>query len=211
MKKYILFDLDGTLTDSGEGILNSVLYALEKYDIKADKKDVTSFIGPPLRDEFTKVFGFSKEQSEEAVKFFRERYFKIGVFENRPYDNIEDVLKALKEKGLVLAVATSKPQVLADKVLNHFNLHKYFDLVLGADLEGKFEKKSDVIKEVLKRLNAPKEDAIMVGDTKYDISGAKENGIESIGVLYGYGENDELKDATYIAETVDALKKMFQA
>ena len=205
MYQYVLFDLDGTLTDPGLGITNSVMYALRKFGINvSDRSQLYPFIGPPLRDSFRVYYGFSDEQCERAVRYYREYFKKSGMFENEVYDGICELLTRLKASGRTLVVATSKTEVFALEILRHFDLYKYFDFVAGATLNDVRNQKADIIKYALETLNiTEKKSAIMIGDRKHDIIGAKETGLDSIGVLYGYGTYDELKNAgaTYIADT----------
>ena len=205
MYQYLLFDLDGTLTDPGLGITNSVMYALRKFGINvSDRSQLYPFIGPPLRDSFRVYYGFSDEQCERAVRYYREYFKKSGMFENEVYDGICELLTRLKASGRTLVVATSKTEVFALEILRHFDLYKYFDFVAGATLNDVRNQKADIIKYALETLNiTEKKSAIMIGDRKHDIIGAKETGLDSIGVLYGYGTYDELKNAgaTYIADT----------
>lgn len=206
MYKYIFFDLDGTLTDPGIGITNSVAYALDKYNIKVeDKKKLNIFIGPPLQDSFKMFYGFDDEKAMEAVEYYREYFKDKGLYENEVYPNIYELLEELKRRNKKLVVATSKPEVFTHKILDYFNLSKYFDFVAGATLDGSRSKKADIIRYAIEGLNIEnKNDVIMIGDRKHDIIGANQNNIDSIGVLYGYGSIEELKDAkaTYIAKEV---------
>ena len=211
MYKYILFDLDGTLTDPGLGITNSVMYALKKFDITVnDRTSLYKFIGPPLRESFETFFGFTPEQSELAVKYYREYFADTGLFENTVYDTIPELLKELKELGRTLIVATSKPEVFAVRILKHFGLYDHFDIVAGAALDNSRNRKADVICCAMKQCGAAqKTETVMVGDRMHDIIGAKENGIDSVGVLYGYGDMAELQNAgaDHIAvEPMDILK-----
>ncbi len=213
MKTYgtILFDLDGTLTDPGIGITNSVMYALKKYGIEvADRSELYKFIGPPLAESFEKYYGFSTEESYKAVDCYREYYRDRGLYENLVYDGVEDMLKELKSKGKTLIVATSKPEIFAKEVLRHFGLDKYFDYIAGGNLDGTRTVKAEVIAYALESCGiTDKGNSVMVGDRMHDIIGAKTVGIDSIGVLYGYGDREELEsaEADYIAETVkDVLK-----
>ena len=148
--RYVLFDLDGTLTESGEGIINSAVYALKKFGIEPEMGTMTKFLGPPLKDSFRDFYGFDDEKCEQAVKYYREYYTTKGIFENRVYDGVEECLKKLSEAGLHLAVATSKPQVFAVKILEHFHLAQYFDYIGGAELDGSRSVKADVIVHTLK-------------------------------------------------------------
>lgn len=212
--KYILFDLDGTLTDPFEGITNSVVYSLAAYGIKVeDKKELACFIGPPLYESYEKYYGFSKEGAVEAVEKYREYFKEKGLFENTVYNGAEDLLRFLKESGYIVALATSKPEVFAKRILEHFRLTGYFDCIVGSLLSGERVKKGEVITETLKLLGDPeKEKCLMIGDRSHDIIGAKENGIDSVGVLYGYGNETELKaaNADYIVSSINGLKELFK-
>lgn len=209
MYQYILFDLDGTLTDPGVGITNSVAYALKKFNINVkDKTELYKFIGPPLLDSFVKYYGFSEDQSKNAIDYFREYFRAQGIFENEVYEGIEDMLTSLKSKGKKIILATSKPDGFANEILKHFQLDKYFDFVAGATMDETRTKKGDVIKYALESCGInDMSTVIMIGDREHDIIGAKECGIDSIGVLFGYGSYDELHNAgaTYIAETVEDI------
>lgn len=209
MADYILFDLDGTLTDPGEGITNSVAYALERYGIEvSDRSSLYTFIGPPLHESFQKYYGFSTLQSFDAVTKYREYYTQRGIFENRLYDGIPRLLSALKEQGRTVIMATSKPTVYAEQIAEHFDIKKYFDIIVGSELDGQRVHKSEVIREALKRAGDPdKSLCVMVGDRLHDILGARENGILAVGVLYGYGSKKELCEAgaQILCESPDAL------
>jgi phosphoglycolate phosphatase len=206
---FILFDLDGTLTDPGLGITNAVMYALDKFGIKAeDRSSLYKFIGPPLWDSFEQFFGFSKEEAETAVQYFREYYNVTGIFENTPYDGIHALLKSLKDVGGTLAVATSKPEITAKRVLEHFDLAEYFTFVGGSVFDGSRVKKYDVIRYVLDNCRiSDLSSAVMVGDREHDVVGAKKAGLDSVGILYGYGSREELEraGATAITGTVAEL------
>lgn len=192
----MLFDLDGTLTDPGLGITNSVMYALRKFGVDVpERSQLYPFIGPPLKDSFRSCYGFSDERCELAVTYYREYFKKKGMFENEVYDGIHDLLTRLKASGRSLIVATSKPEVFAVDILRHFDLYKYFDFVAGATLNDVRNKKADIIRYALESCGIAKSSAVMIGDRKHDMIGAKENGLDSIGVLYGYGTYDELKTA----------------
>lgn len=207
----ILFDLDGTVTEPGTGITNAVMYALEKYKIPVtDRTELYRFIGPPLRDSFRDFYGFSDEQAEEAVRYYREYYGKTGLFENEVYDGMDTLLAALKSAGFTVAMATSKPQEYSERILKHFDLDRYFDFVAGATMDGSRSKKGDVIAYALDSLGVTdRTQVLMVGDRRQDILGAKENHLDALGVLYGYGDRAELSEAgaDYIAETVRELEK----
>ena len=211
MYKYILLDLDGTLTDPGEGITNSVAHALEKWGIEVDdKKELYCFIGPPLSASFAKYYGFSEEDSLKCVEYYREYFGVKGLFENSVYDGIHRLLEELKRKGKILVLATSKPEFYAKQRLDHFDLTKYFDFIAGASMDESRNKKGDVIRYALSIAEIiDKNSAVMIGDREHDILGAKENGLKSIGVLYGYGDREEHEraGADYIAESVEDIIK----
>lgn len=215
MKKYdvILFDLDGTLTDSSPGIMNSIVYALKKCNISVENTDdLRKFLGPPLHESFRDFYGFDDEKSMEAVGFYRE-YFSIkGLLENEVYSGIRELLEDLKENGKRLILATSKPQPFTDRIMAHFDLAKYFEFIAGSNMDGTRSKKAEVIAYALESCGIMgKSNVVMVGDREHDIIGAKTVGIDSIGVEYGYGDYDELSDAgaTYIVKTVEELKDIF--
>lgn len=204
MYQYLFFDLDGTLTDPGLGITNSVMYALQKFGIREeDRTSLYKFIGPPLQDSFEAYYGFSGEESELAVQYYREYFSRQGLYENEVYEGIEDLLTTLKVRGKSLIVATSKPEVFAARILRHFALYDYFDFIAGATMDGSRNKKADVIKYALESCNIEeRSSAVMIGDREHDIMGAKENGLDSIGVLFGYGDFEELvkAGATHLAK-----------
>ena len=199
----VLFDLDGTITDSGPGIINSVQYALDKYDIKLDKEKLNKFIGPPLHKSFEMFCNFSEEKAMEAVDYYREYYIDKGIYENSVYKDIKDVLKTLKDSGKRLFIATSKPEHFANIVIKHFDLEQYFEFVAGSNMDGSRTKKKEVIQYCLDKAEITSlTRVVMIGDRNHDIIGANKLGIDSIGVLYGYGSLSELKEAnaTYIAK-----------
>ena len=206
MPKAILFDLDGTLTDSGEGIINCASLALRHYGIPVpDRETMRVFVGPPLRDTFFK-FGVPEDKLDEAVEIYRSRYIPIGKFENTPYPGIYDLLARLKAQGHTLYVATSKPEQMSMDILNKFELTPYFDLLAGATLDGSRDHKADVIAYLLQQTGSDLE-AIMVGDTVYDVVGAAAHGIPTVGVSWGYGSVAEMEaaGACGIAHTMDEL------
>ena len=193
-KKIILFDLDGTLTDSAEGILKSVRMVLDHYGIEVPENDpLHAFIGPPLRATFP-AYGVPRDEVENAVKLYRKRYFSVGKFENTPYPGVEALLTRLRDAGYRLYVATSKPEDLAVEILQHFDLAKYFDLICGARIDGGRDSKEKVIAYLFETVGARTE-ALMIGDTAFDVLGAKENGIPAIGVTWGYGDLEKLASA----------------
>ncbi len=207
--KYLLFDLDGTLTDPAEGITNSVIHALKKWGIEVeDRSELYCFIGPPLSTSFKKYYGFSEENSLKCVEYYREYFRDRGIFENKVYDGIPELLERLKKDGKILVVATSKPEEFAKRILDHFDLAKYFDFVAGASMDESRNKKADVIRYALDLAKIEnKAEALMIGDRDQDMLGAQVNGIDSLGVLYGYGDSEELSasGAKYIAETVEQI------
>ncbi len=214
MWDYILFDLDGTITDSSEGIINCVIYALEAAGKEIpDRTKLLGFIGPPLVEGFQDITGMTKEEALQATAKYRERYGVIGLFENKVYEGIISLLKDLKEQGKKIALATSKPETYAIRILQHFQIIKYFDVMVGSTLEGERNHKKDVIQEVFRRLELPeelKEKVVMIGDRKQDVEGAKSCGISCVGVYYGFAEAGELElaGADYIARDMDDLKKL---
>ena len=191
MKKAILFDLDGTLTDSGEGIINCAQMTLERFGLSVpSREEMRVFVGPPLGETFVK-FGIPAERTQEAIDIFRSRYVPIGKYENYPYPGIRALLEALKAQGHHLYVATSKPEVTAIEVLEHFELANFFQMICGAELDQSRITKSQVIAFLLEQ-NGGIDHAVMVGDTAYDVIGAAEHGIPTIGVAWGYGRVEEL-------------------
>ena len=205
MYNTILFDLDGTITDPKEGITKSVQYSLRKFGIETENPDdLEKFIGPPLKQSFIDFFSFSEEQSFKAIEYYREYFKTDGIFENRMYEDIPELLDKLRSANLTLAVATSKPTVFAEKIINHFNLSGYFKIVTGSNMDNTGTDKKDVIAHVISELQCNPLNTIMIGDRMHDIIGAKKNNIDSIGVLYGYGTAEELTEAApeYIVESV---------
>ena len=211
MYKYILFDLDGTLTDPAEGITNSVAYSLSKYGIEvSDKKELYKFIGPPLKDSYMEYYGFSESDAVTAIEYYREYFKPKGMFENEVYSGVPELLGELKQSGKKIILATSKPEVFSTEILKHFDLYKYFDFVSGATLDGTRSKKADIISYAISEMGiTEKEKCLMVGDRAQDINGAIANDIDSLGVLFGYGDRAELENAgaTYIAESVKDILK----
>lgn len=215
MSDVILFDLDGTLTDSGPGIIKCVQYALN-YMGKPDQdpEQLRCFVGPPLHQQFMDYAGFTCEEADVAVEQYRERYSTIGIYENELYDGIEELLIRLRACGKILAVASSKPQVFVEEILRHFGIRKYFEVVVGSELDGRRTAKEEVIEEALKQLKCGvhREQAVMVGDRKYDVEGAGRCGLLCIGAAYGYGGRAELEEAgaVYVADTVADLQILAQ-
>ena len=211
MYDWIFFDLDGTLTDPGEGITNSVAYALKKEGIEPPtRQELYRFIGPPLVESFMKFYGFSEERAHRAVEEYREYFRDQGIFENRVYDGVPALLASLREKGKKLVLATSKPEPFAIRILEHFDLDGAFTFVAGALMDETRTAKSDVISYALKScgISDPRR-VLMVGDRLHDIKGAKACGLDSVGVLFGYGSREELTKAgaTYLAKTVQEIER----
>ncbi len=208
-KKDILFDLDGTLTDPMLGITKSVRYALRSFGIEPPSlESLTPFIGPPLKGSFQAFYGFSDDEAEQALRQYREYFSETGIFENEVYPGIAELLTALKEQGRHLYVATSKPLVFAERILEHFHLNDYFDFVGGSMLDGRRVEKTDVIRHVIEENDLNPRQAVMIGDRKFDIEGGHATGMKTIGVLYGYGSREEINaaGADAVAETVMGLK-----
>lgn len=214
MKKYqyILFDLDGTITDPGLGITNSVMHALNKFGISDKRENLYKFIGPPLAESFKMYYGFDEKKARLGIQYYREYYAVDGIFENIVYDGVEQMLKNLQQDGRKILLATSKPEKFAKQILDHFHLSLYFDFVAGATMDERRVTKADVISYAIENFGIKNlEEVLMVGDREHDILGAKEVGIDSMGVLYGYGDREELEKAgaKYIVETVEELSKIF--
>lgn len=214
MYKAILFDLDGTLTESGEGITKSVQYALEKLGKpEPDLDKLRVFVGPPLLEQFMKYAGMDEETARQAVVYYRERYSVTGLYENSPYPGIGDMLKELQDKGYLLAVSSSKPEHFVLKVLEYFGLTGYFNEIVGSELDGSRTKKSEVIEETLRRLHMEnhREQVLMIGDKEHDVLGARDAGLECVAVAYGYGTMEELTGAEplKIVDSVDELRSFF--
>ena len=193
--KYILFDLDGTLTDPKIGITKSVQYALKKCGIEVENTDdLCPFIGPPLRNSFKKFYGFNDAGAENAIAFYREYFSKKGIYENTIYEGVREMLQELKTSHKTLILATSKPTVYAIKILKYFDIYEYFTFISGSELDGSRSKKSEVIRYAIEQNETSDlSKIIMVGDREHDIIGAKDIGILSVGVLFGYGDYDELQ------------------
>lgn len=212
MKEYIFFDLDGTLTDSMPGITRAVQYALKHYGIVEENLEtLRPFVGPPLPDSFKEYYHFSQKDADDAVYVFREYYNVKGWMENAVYEGIEEVLMSLKENGKRLFVATSKPDEMAKRVLEHFQLTRYFEFIGGANEDSTRVNKDDVIRYVMDSCGIKEtEKIVMVGDRRHDIAGAHKAGLEAVGVLYGYGSREELSraGADWITPTVRELKEL---
>ena len=209
-KRYVFFDLDGTLTDPAEGITNSVMYALRHFGIEVtDRRELYLFIGPPLSDSYAKYYGFTAEQSEKGVNLFREYFREKGIFENMPYPGMPELLAELHQLGCKLVVTSSKPQLFVERILDHFDMAKYFHAVCGATMDEKTSRKPIIIRNALDICpEAGADNTIVVGDHALDVIGAHENGLPACAVLYGYGENDAIEEAKpeYTACSVNDLR-----
>ena len=215
MYKIILFDLDGTIIDSSLGVTNSVKYALSKLNIEVkNNQELLSYMGPPLLYSFQTFHGLSKEEAEIAIGYYRETYKKIGIFENTVYPGILELLTKLKEQGFIIGLATSKPEKFAEIILEKLGIDKYFDKICGASLDQSRSEKIDVMKYVLEELGVTNhKEVLMIGDRMYDINASNELGIDSVGVLFGFGSYEEFEasGATYIVnnalEILNILEK----
>lgn len=209
MYKYVLFDLDGTLTNPAEGITNSVVYALKKYGIEVeDKRELYKFIGPPLIDSFMEYYGFSKEKAIQAVEYYREYFSVKGLYENKVYEGVKEMLISLKKAGKSLVIASSKPEKFVKEILRFFDLLKYFDFVAGASMDEKRSSKDAVIAYAMENCSEINgSTAVMVGDRSHDVLGAKVFEIDCIGVTYGFGGREELEKsgAKYFAHTPEEI------
>jgi len=207
--KYILFDLDGTITESGPGIMNSVEYALNKMNREVGERDtLKKFIGPPLTESMEKYYGMSEEEALLGVKYYREYYHDKGIYENRVYDGLEEVLKKINEAGKQAIVATSKPEKYAKIIMDHFHLTKYFACVAGMEMDGGRGTKAQVITYALEKNDiTDKSKVLMIGDREHDVIGAHENGLDCLGILYGFGSRKEFEEAgaDYIRENVEDI------
>lgn len=214
MKRIVLFDLDGTLMNTKEGITKCAAYALGHYGIQENPEKLDFFIGPPLHLSFQEFYGFDEEKAAEATMFYRERYKDIGIFECEPYPGILEVVKELWEQGFHLGVATSKPEVFAVRILEKFQLAPYFEFVTGSLLDNSRTDKQEVIEEAFQRFGVGREyekrEVIMVGDRKHDIEGAKKAGIRSVGVRFGFAKEGELEQAgaDYLAGKPEDIVKI---
>lgn len=214
MYNYVLFDLDGTLTDPKIGITTCVQYALKAFGIdEPDLDKLEPFIGPPLKESFMEFYGFDEEKALKAVDKYRERFVVTGIFENEIYPGIADLLKRLKDAGCKLSIASSKPTELVERILVHFDIRRYFDYVVGSEMDGRRTKKEEVVEEALNQM-VPKgvdfKEVAMVDDRKFDIEGARAFGLTGIGVSFGYAQEGELEQAgaDYIVDTVEELGKL---
>ena len=210
--KNIIFDLDGTITDSKPGIVKGVQYALHCYGVEEPDLDkLTSFVGPPLYKSFMNYLECTEDEAKEVVECYREYYAETGLYENALYEGAEALLYALKEKGYRLLIASSKPRLYVKRILSYFRVMRYFDIVEGSELDSKRTDKAELLSYVIEKWNLKAEECVMVGDRKHDVLGAKANGMDSIAVGYGYGSEDELSKAgpTYFFPTIEELKNFF--
>ncbi len=209
---YFLFDLDGTLTEPAVGITNSIKYALDKFGIQENDMDKLRLcIGPPLIDSFMKYWGFDRSKAELAVERYREYFSVTGIFENEVYNGIESLLSFLNARGDKIILATSKPEEFAQRILEHFSLNEHFCAIVGNTLKEERPKKEDVLSYILELFpDISAENAVMIGDRKYDVIGAHALGLPCVGVLYGYGSKTELTDAgaDYLCADVKELRKL---
>lgn len=208
MYNYILFDLDGTLTDSAPGILNCIKYACDKMQLSyPDEATLSSFVGPPLKNMMQSVFSLSEADAEKMLAFYRERFSDVGLFENSVYPGIYEMLSSVKAAGKKTALATSKPLIYAERIMDKFKLSEFFDALSGSELSGAHVSKDEVIEIALSKLKAPRTEALMVGDRSFDLSAASKLGIASVAVTYGYAAPGELEaeHPTFIASSAKEL------
>ena len=191
--KYIIFDLDGTISDSKEGITKSVQYALKKMGIiEEDLTNLDHFVGPPMVEEYMKSYNMSEVQAHETLGYYRERYTPIGIYETRLYDGIKEILESIKRDGKKIGMATSKPEGMAIEVAKYLEVYDYFDVICGADLKGPIQSKVDVLNKLFRVSDFVKNESVLVGDTKFDVVGANQAGIDCIGVNWGMGTSDDM-------------------
>lgn len=210
--KYLFFDLDGTVTDSAPGITNSCAYALSKYGINETTEQLRRFVGPPLIPAWMESYGFSEETAKQALEYYREYYVEKGIYENYPYEGIREVLLKLKNAGMKIVLATSKPEPYAERIVEYFGMKDIFDLVAGSTLDERRSKKVEVISYAMDTLGiTDKSEVLMIGDREYDIKGARLAGTDSMGVMYGYGTGEEFADATFVAESVEDIANIILA
>lgn len=210
----VLFDLDGTLTDPKEGIINSILYSLEKLGIKENHTgELDSFIGPPLRSSYIERYRLTDKVADKAVTFYREYFSSRGIYENNVYPGIKELLESLSSKEFRLFLATSKPTVFSERILHHFNLEKYFSAIIGSNLDNTRTDKTEIIAYAVSNYNLKPEDSVMVGDRMHDILGARNNFMKAIAVTYGYGSPEELQSSRpdYMADDCKELESIILA
>ncbi len=213
--KVILFDLDGTLSDPRLGITRCVQYGLRKMGIdEPDLEKLNDFIGPPLQETFAEQYHFSEDEIKQVIGYYRERFKEVGMFENELYPEVMELLSELQSSSCKLVVATSKPTVFAEEILTYFKIDAFFDMVVGSYLDGTRSAKTEIIEAVMEEFkDFYKSDFVMIGDRKHDIVGAKNVGIDSVGVTYGYGTMEELLQVnpTYIVHSVKELREILEA
>ncbi len=206
--KAILFDLDGTLSDSKLGITKSIQFALKKFDIEATLETLEKFVGPPLHESFKLYYGFDSDKVTEAVSYFRSYFAEFGIYENKPYEGVLSLVQNLYKRGVPLYVATSKPTVYAQKILEKDQLAPYFKAIVGSELDGRRSQKREVIAHLIESESLKSEELLMVGDRKHDLLGATDNHVDAVGILYGYGHYEELAacNPVKIVATVSELE-----
>lgn len=198
--KTVLFDLDGTIINSQEGITNCIRYVLDYWGMEQPPaEELLCFIGPPLREQFQKVYGFDADKAEASVMKFRERFDKIGIFECELYPGIEGLIRNLRQKGYRIALASSKHEDACVRIIEHFHLESYFDGIFGATRDGKISSKKQVLENLFEKTGIDRRETVLIGDTRFDVLGAKEAGIFCIGVTYGFGSREELEEAGALA------------
>ena len=205
-KDIIFFDLDGTITDSKKGIFASICHALDYFGIQSrEEEKLQKFLGPPLVDAFMEHYGMSEEDANTALMKYREFYSVEGVYMLSMYEGFDALLQTIKEKGYTVVLATSKPIFYAEKIVERIGIKPYFEYLCGATMDETLNKKEDIIRYIIEEKQYPKERILMVGDRNHDIKGAVLNGVEALGVLYGYGSYEELKNAgcRHFANTVE--------
>ncbi len=211
--KTIVFDMDGTLIDSSEGVTKCVNHALKHFNKEVE--DITKLnccIGPPLIYSFTTFFGMTEEEAKEGIRLYRERYEPVGVFECKLFDGVENCLKELHRRGYRITLGSSKPEEMCKKILDHFNLTGYFDEVAGATKDGRIDTKEEVLRELIRREGGNVSDMVLIGDTIYDVEGAASVGMDTIAVSFGFGKMDEMKKAGILAscDSFDELPEIIK-
>ncbi|GAU79141.1 HAD-IA family hydrolase [Fusibacter sp. 3D3] len=211
--KAILFDLDGTISDSKSGITKAVQYALKQFDINEPLESLEKFVGPPLQESFEQYYEFNSDTVNEAVTHYRTYFTEFGIYDNAPYEGVLEMLKKLHMTGTPLYIATSKPTVYARKILEKDLLAPYFKEIVGSELDGTRSQKREVIAYLMAIETLKAEEILMVGDRKHDLIGARDNQVDAVGVLYGYGDYEELSacESIQIVETVSALEAFLQS
>lgn len=210
MYKYILFDLDGTLTNPKEGITKCVQHALRYFGIEKDCDELECFIGPPLKEQFMKFAGLDEQDAEKAVSVYRERFAPVGLFENEIYPGVLEMLAELKNSGKIIALATSKPTIFASQIVEKYGIAPYLDYLSGSELDGTNVEKSAVVRIAMEALGANSDETVLIGDRKHDAEGAKDNKIACIGVNYGFAAKGELESAgiTMIADSPEMITRI---